>query len=148
MITFKRLTDAKRFFELLPLDWQDNILPQWPQIQERSTIYVLASEEDILAGGIVFSEIIPEMEAYKTEAQYWFSQHYAYIGYVWVPLEKRHNNYGTLWLKNLLALDTQQGYWLTTEEPQLQYFYEKAGFQWVKTLRYDGVEENLFVSRI
>lgn len=146
-MTFQPLEKTALFFDLLPSEWQESINPFWEQVKETAIVYTLEDENDILAGGIVFSQMTPEMEAYKDEANYWFSQKYAYIGYVWVPLEKRNNNYGSLWLKHLLSLDEQQQFWLTTEDQKLRYFYEKTGFSYVKTLRYDGVQEDLFVSK-
>lgn len=146
-MTFKPLEQTTLFFDLLPSDWQESINPFWEQVKEAAIVYTLEDQNEILAGGIVFSQMTPEMEAYNDEAKYWFSKKYAYIGYVWVPLEKRNKNYGSLWLKHLLSLNDQQHYWLTTEDQKLRYFYEKTGFNYVKTLRYDGVEEDLFVSQ-
>jgi hypothetical protein len=134
------------FFDILPLDWQESIKPFWENSKENATIYILEHDKELSAGGIVFSTIIPEMEAYKEEATNWFFKNYLYIGYVWVPIEKRNKNYGSLWLKNLLLRDQKQHYWLTTEDKQLRYFYEKAGFTYLKTINYSDVEEELFVS--
>lgn len=134
------------FFNLLPLEWQESIQPNWASLKECATIYVLEEENEIFAGGIVFSKITPEMDVYIEEAKYWFSKNYFYVGYVWVPLEKRNNNYGSLWLKSLLAENKMQHYWLTTEEKKLRYFYEKLGFKYIKTLNFNEISEELFVN--
>ena len=141
----KTINNAAVFFDLLPLNWQESIKPYWVNIKKNATIYILEDNDEICAGGIIFSANIPEMEAYRDEANYWFSKNYLYIGYVWVPVEKRNKNYGTLWLKNLLLLDKKQHYWLTTEDKQLRYFYEKLNFTYLKTLNSNDVEEELFV---
>jgi GNAT superfamily N-acetyltransferase len=141
----KILKNESIFIDLLPLEWQEGIQSIWKKNKEHALIYVLEQDNEICAGGIVFSALTPEMEVYKEEARYWFLKGYLYIGYVWVPENKRNKNYGSLLLKNLLLMDPKQHYWLTTEEQQLRYFYEKAGFTYVKTMRFQDLEEELFV---
>jgi hypothetical protein len=143
----KILKNKKAFFDLLPLEWQESILPIWNTCEEQAQILTLEQDHEICAGGMVFHKPIPEMEAYREEADFWFFKNYRYIGYVWVPESKRNNNYGSLWLKELLLRDPNQAYWLTTEDKQLRYFYEKAGFTYVKYISCNGVEEELFVYR-
>jgi len=143
----KILKNKTAFFDLLPLDWQESILPIWNTCQEQAQILTLEQDHEICAGGIVFYKSIPEMEVYREEADLWFFKNHLYIGYVWVPESKRNNNYGSLWLKELLLRDPNQAYWLTTEDKQLRYFYEKAGFTYVKSISCNGVEEELFVYR-
>jgi hypothetical protein len=141
----KILKNKTAFFDLLPLEWQESILPIWNTCEEQAQILTLEQDHEICAGGIVFSASTPEMEVYKEEAHHWFLKGYLYIGYVWVPENKRNKNYGSLWLKNLLLRDPTQHYWLTTEEKKLRYFYEKAGFTYVKTMRSQNLEEELFI---
>lgn len=45
----------------------------------------------------------------------------------------------------MLQLDVNQNYWLTTEDKSLKSFYEKSGFTFIKTLCFNGVEEELFI---
>jgi GNAT superfamily N-acetyltransferase len=146
MMLLKTLNKESRFFEILPEDWQKSILPYWKSLKKNALIYVLEQNNEIYAGGIVFSTKTPEMDAYKEEADYWFSKNYLYIGYVWVPLEQRNKNYGSLWLKTLLSQHQNQHYWLTTEDKKLKYFYEKLGFKHQKTINYNSAEEDLFVN--
>jgi len=129
------------FFNILPEDWQESLLPQWSFINKTSWVYVLEQNHEICAGGIVFSEVIPEMEEYIKEAEMWFLEDYHYIGYIWVPSNKRNSSYGSQWLKELLDLNKSQKYWLTIEDKSLRYFYEKNGFRYIKTLYLDNAEE-------
>ena len=138
-------TKATDFFNMLPVDWQESIVPHWKNLKKNATIYLLEDKDEICAGGIVFSTNIPEMEGYSDEADYWYFKNYLYIGYVWVPISKRNKNYGTLWFNNLIALDKNQHYWLTIEDKKLRYFYEKIGFTYVKTLLCKDIKEELFV---
>lgn len=133
------------FFDLLPKEWQESIDSSIHYFKDNATLYLLEENNTLLAGGIVFSKHLPEMDAYREEANYWFSNDYLYIGYVWVPFEKRNNNYGSLWFTYLFKKDPTQHYWLTTEETSLRYFYEKMGFTFLKTLRNGDVQEELFI---
>ena len=143
---FSILKEETQFFTLLPEDWQESIVPIWQQIKNHATIYILQDDvNSIVAGGIVFSTIIPEIEAFKEEANFWFAKNYLYIGYVWVPENQRNKSYGKLWLQNLQNYNTNQHYWLTIEDKNLRTFYEKVGFSYVKTISYDDVEEELLV---
>ena len=144
-MVFRIKKEEKNFFDLLPLDWQQSIVPHWQNIKQYATVYVLEVDKQICAGGIVFNSSIPDIENYLKEANFWFSKNYHYIGYVWVPLEKRNNNYGSLWVQHLFSENSKQNYWLTTEEKKLRHFYEKAGFTFVKHLYNNGLEEDLFV---
>ncbi|MEZ4857669.1 MAG: GNAT family N-acetyltransferase [Flavobacteriaceae bacterium] len=140
-----RLPRPNRFFKILPTDWKESLIPIWNDVKNEAQVYVLEENKELLAGGIVFKAMIPEMETYQTEAMHWFSKNYAYIGYVWVPIEKRHQQYGTRWLEKLFSLNPNQHYWLTTEEKQLRQFYEKSGFRYKKTIKNEYLEEDLFI---
>jgi hypothetical protein len=144
----KTVKEARVFFDMLPIDWQESLGPHWKNLKKNATIYSLEHNREICAGGIIFSTVLPEMQGYINEANHWFSKNYLYIGYVWVPPGKRNKNYGSLWLKNIQSLDKKQLYWLTTEDKQLRHFYEKAGFTYLRTLNCNNVEEDLFVSNV
>lgn len=133
------------FITLLPADWQESLSLISANDLAKARVYLLKIDGEICAGGLVFPEFLPEMNFYAAEADYWFSQGYLYIGYVWVPLEKRHNNYGSLWLDALKKQDPNQLYWLTIEDLKLRQFYEQAGFVFVKTISLPEGEEQLFV---
>lgn len=142
---FRVRKETDLFFDLLPKEWQESIQSSIHDFKDNATLYVLEENNTLLAGGIVFSKQLQEMDAYKDEAHEWFSKHHLYIGYVWVPVEKRNHSYGSLWFEHLFQKDVTQHYWLTTEETSLRYFYEKIGFTFLKTLRNGDIQEELFV---
>lgn len=135
---------ASRFFEILPDEWQESIIPHWEALKNSAQVYVIENDREILVGGIVFSSIIPEMKAYAKEAHHWFSNDYLYIGYLWVPEKERGKNLGSIWLKELRELDKHQKYWLTIEEEGLSKFYLKNNFKHIKTLAVKDSKEELF----
>ena len=137
--------DPTRFFEILPKDWQTSILLEWETVEKDSKVYVLEQNQEICAGGIIFSTTLLEMENYKEEALQWFSNNYLYIGYLWVPEKKRNKNFGSSWMNQILQINPQQHYWLTTDEKPLRLFYEKIGFSYLKTFYFNGLEEDLFI---
>ncbi len=138
-------SEAEVFFEILPQDWQDTIVPYWGDYGHNAIIYVLRIDGEICAGGIVFLVLPPEMGDFWEEAQYWFQKGYHYIGFVWVPEHRRNLNYGSIWLSELKKLDPSQKYWLTTEEKPLKRFYDTNGFRYIKTLVHGDIEEDLFI---
>lgn len=145
-MVFKNITARPNsFFNLLPLDWQEAILPFWDKFKKSSEVYILEENDEIIAGGIVFSKCPPDLEFFKDEAREWFDKGYLYIGFIWVPENYRHQNFGSLWLKHLKMQDPNQKYWLTIEEENLRAFYEKNDFQYIKTLQNDSIKEQLFI---
>ncbi len=144
MQKFKIYNDkANSFFEILPKDWQEGIVPFWENYKKTTKIYVLEDNKEILAGGLVFSECPPDMDFFKLEAQEWLEKGYLYLGFLWVPKKFRNKSLGTLWLNTLKKLDENQKYWLTIEEDNLRYFYEKNNFEYEKTIQNDSNTEQL-----
>ncbi|MFD1316237.1 GNAT family N-acetyltransferase [Namhaeicola litoreus] len=133
-----------RFFEILPKDWQESIIPYWQELKEDAKIYIIEDDQEILVGGMVFSSMIPEMNKYAEEALSWYAKDYLYIGYLWVSEKNRGKNWGSRWLEELRTLDKNQKYWLTIEEEGLKGFYLKNNFKHIKRLEYDGLKEELF----
>lgn len=124
------------FFKILPIDWQESIIPYWIEYKRYAKIYVLEEEEEhIIAGGIVFSICPPDMTDFKEKAEDWFEKGYLYIGYLWVNPDQRNQNLGSELLSHLKKLDPYQKYWLTIEEERLKSFYEKNGFLMTETLK-------------
>ncbi len=143
---FKDITDrAFAFFDILPTDWQDAIVPIWDTYREHARVYILEEENQICAGGVIFFGIPPDMDAFREESGYWAAQGYHYIGFVWVPENKRKKKYGSAWLRSLIEHNPEQGYWLTTEEAALTEFYTRNQFRYVRTLRHRQLEEQLLV---
>lgn len=132
------------FFSLLPKDWTDGLVPNWNLLKNNATVFVLENDTEICAGGIIFSKITPEMDSCKEDALYYFSKNYLYVGYVWVPENKRNRNYGFNWFKELFKADKNKHYWLVTEDKMLRKFYEKIGFVYQKTINFNEEEEELF----
>lgn len=128
-IQFINVTDCpEQFFNMLPEDWQVLIVPYWKSYKDVAKIYVLKENEEVVAGGLVFSKSLPDMSDFERAQQHLFSEGYLYIGFIWVPLHKRNRNLASQWLTLLKNQDPTQKYWLTIEEAWLKHFYEKNGF--------------------
>jgi ribosomal protein S18 acetylase RimI-like enzyme len=135
MPAFFKTSDHEQFFSLLPEDWRSGISDSWNSFANRASIYLLRDQDQIKAGGIVFSVCPPDMYYDKKEAQKWLDSGYLYIGFLWVPEEFRGHNFGSIWLQSLKEAHPSQKFWLSIEEENLRFFYIKNGFQLVKSLQ-------------
>lgn len=143
--TFKHLSkNTNSFFNCLPQDWQDEIVPFWNAYQDTSKIYTLQENDQIIGGGIVFSTPPPDIDYFKEEAQEWFSNGFLYIGFLWIDEDKRNNNLGSFWLDELKRNHPEQNYWLLIEEERLHRFYQRNGFILNKTISHDEHPEWLY----
>lgn len=133
-ISFRECNDPDMFFEILPEDWQEGIVPHWGKYQETSKIFIVESDGEVLGGGIVFSMVSPDTLAYKEEAQRWFDKGYLYIGFLWISEKHRDKKLGTRWLQYLFELFPQQNFWLSIEEYDLVSFYKRNGFKVIKKI--------------
>lgn len=133
------------FFQLLPEDWQETIVPCWENYKGSAQIYTLTSESKILGGGIVFSSVSPDTEVYYFEAQNMLNQGYLYLGFLWINNEFRDKGFGSLWLKKLFKKNPQQKYWLSIEDFGLSSFYIKNGFKLLKQVEVDDSIEWIMV---
>ena len=80
-VHFEKLTDSPNsFFNILPEDWQNIIINNWVLYKNTASIYVLKENATIVAGGIVFSEKLPEMTPFEEEFCYLFDKGYLYLG--------------------------------------------------------------------
>jgi hypothetical protein len=139
-IQFSNATESpEQFFNMLPEDWQVLIVPYWESYKDDAKIYVLKENDEVVAGGLVFSKSLPDMSDFEKSLQYLFSEGYLYLGFIWVPLDKRNRQLASQWLTLLKNQDPNQKYWLTIEEPWLKHFYEKNGFKLIKES--DGTED-------
>ncbi|MEZ4855918.1 MAG: GNAT family N-acetyltransferase [Gelidibacter sp.] len=138
-------TNQHRFFEMLPKEWQDAIVPFWDAYKDAATIYGFEEDGNIIAGGIVFSTCPPDLFYYKNEAQQWFDKGYLYIGFLFVSEMKRNHNIGTIWLQQLKAKLPKQKFWLLIEEAHLHHFYKKNGFVLAQTLTTKELTEWLYL---
>ncbi|MBU3822664.1 GNAT family N-acetyltransferase [Flavobacteriaceae bacterium XHP0103] len=143
-MVFKETIQYNQFFNILPLDWQETILPVWNNYKDTTKCYLLLDNEKPIAGGLVFYECPPDMLYAKEEAKVWFSKGYLYLGFVYVLQERRGQNLGSLWLSKLKDKFPQQKYWLTIEDLDLHSFYVKNGFKKIKELNDQGQKEVLY----
>lgn len=142
---FKKLISTpKKFFDLLPHDWQEEIAPHWNRYEALSEIYIIEEDNVIIGGGIVFSTCPPDIEYYQKEAQLWFDNGYLYLGFIWIVEEKRNKHLGSYWLNELKNVNPEQKYWLLIEEEHLHRFYLKNGFTLKKMIERDHHQEWLY----
>jgi GNAT superfamily N-acetyltransferase len=144
-MTFRRLvSNSSCFFDVLPQDWQDDIVPFWDAYKDSSEIYVIEDEQLIIGGGIVFSKCPPDIKYYRKEAQRWFDNGYLYLGFIWIAEDMRNRNLGSYWLNELKTLNSKQNYWLLIEDDYLHRFYQKNSFVLKKTITYNHHFEWLY----
>ena len=136
----KLLSNPKRFFDILPQDWQDEIVPFWSAYEDSSSIYIIEEKDQIIGGGIVFSTCPPDIEYYSKEAQQWFDKDYLYLGFIFILENKRDQNLGTFWLDELKTLFPKQKYWLLMEDEDLHRFYQKNAFMLNQTIGNNHLE--------
>lgn len=129
-IQFEKLKgNPNQFFDILPTEWKNIIVPNWIFYKKTATIYVIKDNSEIICGGIVFAEILKEMTSFEISYQNLFTDGFLYLGYIWVAENRRNQQLASKWLTFLKELNPQQKYWLTIEEEQLNYFYKKNGFK-------------------
>ena len=146
--TFRELkNDPQQFFEMLPQDWQDEIVPFWDDYKAVAKIYILENHLAIIGGGIVFYTSPPHFEYFETEAKTLFDDGYWYLGFIWIAESQRNKNLGSVWLNQLKAQNPNQKYFLLTEEDYLQHFYEKNDFHRVKQVKNQNQLEWLYLSK-
>lgn len=147
-IQFTNATESpEQFFNMLPEDWQALIVPYWENYKDAAKIYVLKEADEVVAGGLVFSKSLPDMSDFERSQQHLFSEGYLYIGFIWVPTHKRNQQLASQWLTLLKNQNPKQKYWLTIEEEQLKYFYEKNGFVLIEESDNEDDKEWLFTWR-
>ena len=137
---------AHLFFDMLPIDWQETILPFWDELKLTTQLYVLIEEDIILAGGLVFSKCPPDMTYYKKKTDEWFEKGYLYLGFIFVDQTKRNRNLGSLWLDNVKKEYPKNGFWLAIEDENLHKFYVRNGFEKVETVKNGELnEESIYI---
>lgn len=132
---------ADSFFKILPEDWTLSIVPFWNDYIESSDIYTLSIENKIIGGGIVFSKTTPDMMYAKPISDKWFEKGYLYIAFLWIDVNYRGQQLGTLWLQKLIQKYPNQKFWLSIENLDLVTFYKKNGFEVAKKLLNNANEE-------
>ena len=146
---FSVLKDGPQlFFEILPQDWKDAIVPIWDDCSNEANIYVLRDEGEVIAGGIVFKGIPPHMTDFEIEnSEKYIKKGYRYIGFLYVVPHRRNEALGSRWLQALKNRFPKQAFWLTTEEEGLERFYIKNGFECVAASPDRDLPEWLFAWR-
>jgi ribosomal protein S18 acetylase RimI-like enzyme len=122
------------FFDILPADWQENILPFWNDHKTNSEVFAFLEDNTVIAGGILFNSMPPDLTSNNTELQQWFDKGYLYIGFLWVAEHKRNQKLGSLWLEKIKSLMPKQKFWLVIEDENLSKFYEKHNFTKEQTI--------------
>ena len=117
-----------RFFKELPPNWKREALKVWPTVCEDSRIFILLEGGEFRAGGIVSLAEFPDMTAYATQAQSWYTKNYYYIGFLFVPVRFRSHGYGSIWLNEIRTAVPAKGFWLSIEKIGLLKFYARSGF--------------------
>ncbi|WP_027126807.1 GNAT family N-acetyltransferase [Gelidibacter mesophilus] len=146
--TFRELkNNPEQFFNLLPENWQVEIVPFWKTHKNSAKIYIIENHCTIIGGGIVFSKSPPQFEYFETEAKPYFDEGYLYLGFIWIAEHQRNKNLGTFWLNQLKSENPRQNYFLLTEEDYLQHFYEKNGFSRIKLVQNQDHMEWLYISK-
>ena len=139
--------NPEQFFNLLPDDWKALIEPYWDSYKNAAKIYVLKENDEVVAGGLVFSKSLPDMSDFEQSLQHLFSEGYLYIGFIWVPEHQRNRQLASQWLTLLKGQYPNQKYWLTIEEEWLKHFYEKNGFKLIQESDGGDNKEWLFTWR-
>ncbi|MBD0825000.1 GNAT family N-acetyltransferase [Aestuariibaculum marinum] len=145
-MTLEKSLDVELFFSILPQDWKVGILPFWDDYNSSTTCLVIKDNNEIIAGGLIFSKCPPDMLYAKQEADFWFEAGYKYLGFIYVSESRRGQNLGSFWLNSLKEMYPETKFWLTIEDLNLDHFYVKNGFRMNKSLFNDGVEERIYIS--
>ena len=132
---------AHLFFQMLPQDWQDTVVPFWEDLKLTTQLFVLLEQDEIIAGGLVFAKCPPDMMYYENEANQWFDKGYLYLGFIFVDELKRNRNLGSLWLDNIKTVFPENGLWLAIEDENLHKFYTRNGFEKVATVKNEDLHE-------
>jgi GNAT superfamily N-acetyltransferase len=146
MVELLDITSApKRFFNILPADWRIEIEPYWLEYSGDCRIYGLNENESIIGGGIVFSTVSPDTRGYRDIAQRWLDRGYLYLGFIYVIEHRRGEGLGTLWIKEVKALNDEQRFWLSIDDKGLSSFYQRLGFKIVQEVQNAGEPEWILV---
>jgi GNAT superfamily N-acetyltransferase len=123
------------FFNIIPDDWKESIMPFWAEYKDSTHIFVLEESNEILGGGLVFSKVSPDTLYYRDEAQKWFDAGFLYLAYIWVDEKHRGKKLGSVWLQNIHNYYKHQKFWLAIEDFALVNFYKPNGYQLIKEIK-------------
>jgi GNAT superfamily N-acetyltransferase len=135
-LVFQECTDTPDvFFNILPDDWKESIVPFWPDYKDSTRIFILEESGGIVGGGLVFSKVAPDTIYYEEEAQSWFDRGYLYLAYIWVAEKHRGRKLGTVWLQKIHNYFKNQKFWLAIEDYNLVNFYSPNGYVLIKKIK-------------
>jgi GNAT superfamily N-acetyltransferase len=117
------------FFEMLPSDWQESLLPAWDELAPISEVMGIMCDDVLIGGGILISSHSQETDSYSDLATFYYASGHLYIGYLWVAESHRGLNLGAFWLKEVANHFPQNSFWLSIVDPALGTFYERNGFR-------------------
>lgn len=128
------------FFDILPADWQDSIVPFWKGYKKSARIFTLETAEMVTGGGIVFSTPAPDTLD-EERANQLFADGQLYIGFLWIAEGARGCSLGSRWIDEVRNAFKGRNFWLTIDEYQLKSFYNKNGFELIgEVTKGDAVE--------
>jgi GNAT superfamily N-acetyltransferase len=121
---------ADRFFEMLPLDWQEGIVPYWEKYKNETNVFCwIDSSKKVIGGGLIFDELSPDMEMHRSKLCKYLTSDSKYLGFIWIDENYRSMGLGKKWLENVIEYYPQYHLWLSIEEESLKNFYQKLGFE-------------------
>lgn len=141
MILTDYTEQADQFFQILPKDWQDQIVPYWNTYKQQTRVYVWLEDGQLIGGGLVFDNLSPDMEIHRSLLQKYLQPHIKYLGFIWINDSYRSQGLGKKWLQEIFAQYPKNGFWLSIEDENLKYFYGKLGFSVVEKLTHSDNEE-------
>jgi diamine N-acetyltransferase len=122
------------FFNILPDDWRESIQPVWKNYISTSEIMVVILNKEIIAGGIIFSSVSPDILNNKNIAEQWLNRGYKYLAYLFVNTKYQKLGIGTFWLKEVFKKFPSQKFFLTIEDFILIDFYQSNNFKLISEI--------------
>lgn len=116
------------FLRQLPQDWHDELKRHWDTLAASTRVLTLEDADACAGGGLLFSEVSPDVQAYREVARDYLDAGYCYIAYLWIAESWRGAGLGSYWLQALFRRFPRQAWWLTIEDHSLESFYLRNGF--------------------
>lgn len=133
------------FFDFLPEDWKEELLPQWDNLRSSSEVYTITIDCELICMGIVFKEVLPKLSLAEKRVQKMFVN-YSYIGYLYTLPKYRGQGFATKWFEFIKKQDPKRNFWLAIEESILIEFYSKHGFKkYDQSTNNDHAQEELIL---
>ena len=127
------------FFDFLPQDWKDELLPQWINLKATAQVFVLEEHLQVVCMGILFYKVLPNLSPLEKIVRKQFED-YLYIGYLYTLPQYRSRGLASKWLETVKQYAPQKNFWLTVEDPNLVPFYTQNGFVPLASPNLSGIE--------